>query len=144
MNKKLLAGLAAAGILASGGSATAVAAVGAPAAATSSAAVVSSTSRPGCGSGPLESLVAKGTITQAQAIAIHDGFISYLHDRWRNILDTVLGKLVKNRTITQAQASAVTTEITQWTQTYHGGGSGHDGPCQHAHGMGMMGGSGNR
>ena len=108
MNKKLLAGLAAAGLLAGGGSATAQAAVGAPASFASTTAVASSASRmPGCG--PLGSLIAKGTITQAQAIAIHNGFIRYMQDHWRNILNTVLGQQVKNHTITQAQASAVTT-----------------------------------
>jgi hypothetical protein len=143
MNKKLLASLAAVGLLAAGGSATALAATGTPAAAASTAAVVSSTSRmPNCG--PLESLVTKGTITQAQAIAIHNAFVSYLHDHWLTMLDTVLGQLVRNHTITQAQARAVTTEISQWTQKYRGSGSGNNGPCQHNHGMGMMGGSGNR
>src|SRR5262245_5843217 len=94
MNKKLLAGLAAVGLLAGGGSATALAATGAPAAATSTAAVGSSISRaPSCG--PLGSLVTRGTITQAQAIAIHNAFASYLHGHWRSMLDTVLGKLVK-------------------------------------------------
>src|SRR5258708_9651328 len=112
MNKKLLAGLAAAGLLAGGGSATAQAAVGARASFASTTAVASSASRmPGCG--PLGSLIAKGTITEAQAIAIHNGFIRYMHDHWRNILNTVLGQQVKNHTITQAQASAVTTAITQ-------------------------------
>jgi hypothetical protein len=138
MNKKLLAGLAAAGLLAGGGSATALAAAGAPAAAASTAAVVSSTSR-GHTCGPLESLVIKGTITPPQAIAIHDAFISYFHDHWRSMLDTVLGQLVKNHSVTQAQASAVTTEITQWMQKHQGYGSGHHVTCQHNHGMGMMG-----
>jgi hypothetical protein len=143
MNKILLAGLTAVGLLAGGGSATALTAAGAPAAAASTAAVVSSISeRPSCG--PLGSLVAKGTITQAQAIAIHNGFISYMHDHWQTMLGTVLGQLVRNHTMTQAQASAVTTEITRWMQMYRGSGSGHHGPCQHSHGMDMMGGSGSR
>ena len=113
MNKKLLSGLAAVGLLAGGGSATTLAATGAPAAAASIAAVASSTSKaPDCG--PLGPLVAKGTITQAQAIAIHNAFISYFHDHWRKVLDTVLGQQVKNHTITKAQASAVTSAITHW------------------------------
>src|SRR5262249_40181316 len=102
MNKKLLAGLAAVGLLAGGGSATALAATGAPGAAASTAAVASSTSR-GHGCGPLESLVTRGTITQAQAIAIHHAFISYLHGHWRSMLDTVLGQLIRNHTISRAQ-----------------------------------------
>jgi hypothetical protein len=141
MKKKLLAGLAAVGILAGGGSATALAAAGAPAAA-STAAVASSTSKaPGCG--PLEPLVAKGTITHAQAIAIHMAFISYARSHWRNMLDTVIGQEVKNHTITKAQASAVTSAITKWVQKYRATGSGHQGPCHH-HSGGMMGGSGNQ
>lgn len=143
MNKKLLAGLAAVGLLAGGGSAPALAAAGVPAAAASATAVVSSTFRgPSCG--PLESLVTKGTITQAQAVAIHNAFISYLHDHWRNMLGTVLGQLVKSHAISQAQASAVITEVTQWAHKYRSSGSADHGPCQHGHGMGMTGGSGNR
>jgi len=143
MNKKLLAGLAAVGLLAGGGSATALAAAGAPAAAASTAAVASSTSKvPDCG--PLGPLVAKGTITHAQAIAIHNAFINYAREHWRNMLDTVLGQLVKNHTITKAQASAVTSAITQWVQKYRGEGSGHHGLCHYDHGEGMMGSTGNR
>lgn len=143
MKNRLLAGLAAVGLLAGGGGAAALGAVGAPAAAASTAAVASSTSAmPNCG--PLGSLVAKGTITQAQAIAIHNAFIGYFQGHWRNIADTVLGQLVKNHTITQAQASAVTTDITQKMHNYRGAGSGHHGLCHHGHGGGMMGGSGNR
>ena len=143
MNKKLLSSLAAVGLLAGGGSASALAVAGAPAAAASTAAVASSTSKaPDCG--PLGPMVAKGTITQAQAIAIHNAFISYFHDHWRKVLDTVLGQQVKNHTITQAQASAVTSAITQWIQKYRGEGQGHHGPCHHGHGGGMMGGSGNQ
>jgi hypothetical protein len=143
MNKKLLAGLAAVGLLAGGGSATALAAAGAPAAAASTATVAPSISKaPDCG--PLGPLVAKGTITHAQAIAIHNAFINYVRDHWRNMLDTVIGQQVKNHTITKAQASAVTRAIAQWIQKYRGGGSGHNGPCHHGHGGGMMGSSGNR
>jgi hypothetical protein len=143
MNRKLLASLAAVGILAGGGSATALTAAGAPAAAASTAAVASSTSKvPECG--PLGPLVAKGTITHAQAIAIHNAFISYARTHWRDMLETVLGQLVKNHTITKAQYSAVTSAITQWIQKYRGARSGHHGICQHSHGQGMMGSSGNR
>ncbi len=143
MNKKLLSGLTAVGLLAGGGSATALAAAAAPAAAASTVAVASSASKaPDCG--PLGPLVAKGTITHAQAIAIHDAFISYVHDHWRKVLDTVLGQQVKKHTITQAQASAVTSAITQWIQRYRGEASGHHGSCHHGHGGGMMGGSGNQ
>ena len=143
MNKKLLAALVAAGLMAGGGSATAMAAAGAPAAATSTAAVASSTSgMPSCG--PLGSLVTKGTITKAQAVAIHDAFVSYLYDHWRTMLGTVLGQLVTQHTITQSQASAVTTTITQWMKNYRGAESDHHGLCHHGHGGGMTGGSDNQ
>jgi hypothetical protein len=136
MNKKLLANLAAvgaaAGLLAGGGSATALATAGAPPAAARTAAVASSTSKaPGCG--PLEPLVAKGTITHSQAIAIRNGLISYVRDHWRNVLDTVLGQEVKNHTITKAQASAVASAITQWIHKYRGEEHHHDGACHYGH-----------
>jgi hypothetical protein len=138
MNKKLLAGLASVGILAGGGSATAlVAAV--PAAATSTVTVASSTPK-AAGCGPLEPLVAKGTITHAQAIAIRDAFVRYVRDHWRSTLDTVLAQEVKNHTITRAQASAVASEINQWVHKFHSEGEHHDGACHH--GGHMMGGSG--
>jgi hypothetical protein len=138
MNKKLLAGLVAVGLLTGGGGATALAATAAPGAA-STAAVVSSTSKePICG--PLGALVTKGTITKTQAMAIHSAFVTYFRGHWRSVLATVLGQLVKNHTITQAQASAVTTEITHSMQQYRG----HHEPCEHGHGMGMTGGSGSR
>lgn len=132
MNKKLLAGLAAVGLMASGGSATALAAE-APAAAGRTAAVASSISKaPECG--PLGSLVAKGTITHAQAIAIHDALITYVRNHWRSTLDTVLGQEVKNRTITKAQASAVVSAITQWVHMYQSKEPSHPAFCHHAHG----------
>ena len=118
MNKKLLAGLAAASFLAGGGGTTALAAAGAPAAAASTAAVVSSTRAPD--HGPLGSLVAKGTITKAQAIAIRDALYTYVRGHWRSTLGTVLGPLVSNHTINQAQAAAVITAFSQEWQN-HGG-----------------------
>jgi hypothetical protein len=143
MYKNLLAGVAAIGLLAGAGTVSALATAGAPAAATSTAAVTSSTSKaPDCG--PLAPLVAKGTITQSQAIAIHTGFVSYVRDHWPNILATVLGQQVKNHTITQAQARAVAGAITQEVQKYRGEQSGHHMPCQNGHGGNMMGRSGNR
>jgi hypothetical protein len=139
MKRKLLAGLATVGLLA-GGSAAALAAAGAPAAA-STAAVASSTPTPtatpmapGQGHGPLSSLVAKGTITQAQAVAIRDAFITYGQSHWKSTVDTVLGQLVHNHTLTQAQASKVTTAITQWVQTHRGDPAGHHHP-RHRWGM---------
>ena len=142
MNKKLLAGLASLSILAGGGSATALAAA-VPAAAASTVTVASSTPKaPGCG--PLEPLVAKGTITHAQAIAIRDAFVRYVRDHWRSTLDTVLAQEVKNHTITRAQASAVVTAINQWVHKYQSEGGHHGGPCHHDHDEHMMGGSGDQ
>jgi hypothetical protein len=142
MNRKLLAGLAAVGLLASGGSVTALAAA-APAAGASSATVASSTSKgPECG--PLGPLVAKGTITHAQAIAIHNAFISYGRSHWRSVLATVLAQEVKNHTITKAQASEVNSAITRWVQKYQGGGASYHRVCHHGHAGSMMGSSGRR
>lgn len=112
MNKKLLAGLAAVSFLAGGGGTTAAAVVGAPAAAASTAAVASSTSGTP-GHGPLGSLVANGTITKAQAIAIHNALVTYVRGHWRSTLETVLGPLVKNHTISRAQANSVITAFSQ-------------------------------
>ena len=132
MNRKLLAGLAAAGLLAGGGNATALAAAGAPAAART--AVVTSSTSKAADCGPLEPLVANGTITHAQAVSIRDAFISYVRAHWRSVVDTVLAQQVKNRTISKAQASAVNSAITQWVQKHRANGSGHYGLCHHVHG----------
>jgi hypothetical protein len=129
MNQKLLAGLAAVGLLAGGGSAAALAAAAAPAAASTAAVASSTDMKPG--HGPLGSLVAKGTITQAQATAIRDAFISYGQSHWRSTVDTVLGQLVHNHTITQAQSSSVSTAITQWVQSHRGDPAGHHHPGHH-------------
>ena len=160
MNRKLLAGVAAFGLLAGGGGAAALAAA-APAAATSTVATASATTTVAA-YGPLGSLVAKGTITQAQATAIHNALISYMRSHWRDMrrdctgagpdrtpwmlerggpLDTVLGQLVRNGTLTKAQASAVTSAYTQWVNA-------HRGAAPHGYGRfgghgGMMAGIGN-
>jgi hypothetical protein len=132
MNRKLLAGLAAVGLMAGGGSATALATAATPAAASTAAVAPSTSKAPDCG--PLGPLIAKGTLTHSQAIAIHNGFVSYARDHWRNVLDTVLGQQVKNHTITKAQATAVANAITQWVHKYRGDESGHHGPCHYGHG----------
>lgn len=158
MNKKLLAGLATIGILAGGGGAAALAATGTPAAAASTAAASSTAHMPGYG--PLGSLAANGTITQAQATAIHEALISYLRDHWQDMrrdctgpgvdhtpwmleqggaLDTVLGRLVSDHTITKPQASAVTRAYTQWVNGHDGAGDGYG---HHGDGEDLMGGPG--
>ena len=143
MNKKLLAGLASVGILAGGGSASALAVAAAPAAAASTASIASSTSKaPGCG--PLEPLVANGTITHAQAMAIRDAFVRYVRDHWRSTLDIVLGQEVRNMTITHAQANAVDRAISQWVHKYQSQGKQHDAACHHGQGENMKGESGDQ
>ena len=129
MRRKLLAGLAITGLLAGGGDTVAVALAGVPPAAASTVTV---TSRMPCHGGPLQALVAKGTITKSQATAIRTGLVSYVHSHWQHMrghnmsalraaLDTVLSRLVSKGTITKTQASAVTTAFTQWAQRCHAG-----------------------
>ena len=134
MNKKLLAGLAAASFLAGGGGTTALAAVAAPAANASTAAVASSTSG-WPDHGPLGSLIANGTITKAQAIAIRNAFVSYVRGHWRSTLDAVLGPLVKNHTISQAQANAVISALSQEARHHGGDPAAHHGPRHYRHSM---------
>lgn len=140
MNRKLLAGLATVGLLAGGGSA--VAAV-APAAVASTATVASTASKmPDCG--PLAPLVAKGTITHAQAIDIRNALISYVHSHWRSTLEIVLGQQVRKHTITRSQATAVVNAITQWVHKYQDKAPSHHGPCHYGHGGNMKGTSGDQ
>lgn len=130
MNRKLLSGLAAVGILTGGGSMTALAAVGAPAAAASTATVAHRTAK-AADCGPLEPLVAKGKITHAQAVAILNGFISYVRGHWRMALDTVLSQQVKHHTITQVQANAVSSAIVQWVHKHQSEEHSHHDYCHH-------------
>jgi hypothetical protein len=152
MNKKLLAGLTAAGVLAGGASAAALitGAGAAPARATTTIAAARSTPQVPCTGSALTSLVRKGTITQAQAAAVQQALRTYMRDHsgrmsehmggvchhigdmdgmWANgPMATVLRQLVNKSTITQAQATAFTTAITHQMTAWHG------------HGWGMMGG----
>ena len=144
MNRKLLAGLAATGLLVGGGGAAAVTTPGSPSAAASTVAASSTFRMPWAWHGPLAPLVAKGTITKSQAIAIHDGLVGYMAGHRQSMrswchggmsailarggaLDTVLGHLVSNGTINKTQASAVTTAFTKWVQAHHHLGTGHHG-----------------
>lgn len=152
MRKKLIAGLAAAGILAGGGTAAAVITAGGPAAAASTVAATSSTPAVPASS-PLGTLVANGTITQAQADAVQNALITYMRAHWQDIRDhwsastppmltangplqTVLGQLVHNGTITQSQATAITNAVTAQVKAHWGNGPGA------GYGPGMMGGYG--
>jgi polyhydroxyalkanoate synthesis regulator phasin len=157
MNKKLVAGLAAVGVLAGGGTAAALITAGGAAPATASTVTTVSTTATVPVGSPLASLVAKGTITQSQATAIQNALITYLREHRLDMgarcagswsdgmpmlashgpLKTVLGQLVKNGTITQAQASAVTSAFTQQIRAHWG-----NGPGMRGYGPGMMGGYG--
>jgi hypothetical protein len=157
MNKKLVAGIAAAGVLAGGGTAAALVASGGttPATATTMTAVSTTATVP-AGS-PLASLVAEGTITGPQATAIQNALIAYMREHRHDMggycaafwshgtpwmlashgpLSTVLGQLVNNGTITQSQATTVTSAFTQQIRAHWA-----DGPGQRGHGPGMMGGA---
>jgi len=156
MNNKLVAGLAAAGVLAGGGTAAALITAAGTVPAAASAITAVSTTAPVPAGGPLASLVAKGTITQSQARAIQNAFITYMREHRHDIgdhcagswsggmpmlasrgpLTAVLGQLVKNGTITQPQATTVTSAFTQQIRAHWG-----DSHGQRGYSPGMMGGS---
>ncbi len=152
MRKKLLAAVAAGGVLVSGGTAAAVFAATRGTDAQPAMTVAATTTVPWA-QGPLAQLVAKGTISQAQANAIHNALLSYLRQHMPDLtrngtppmlaaggpLTAVLPQLVKDGSITQAQADAVKAAITQQVQQrWHDGGPGWSGPG--GYGRGMMGG----
>ncbi len=158
MKKILVAGLAAAGVLAGGTGAVALVNGGGatPASATTVAATYITTDMP-C-AGALSSLVRKGTITRAQATAIQNALWAYMRDHsarmgehmagsrghlgdmddmWGNgPMARVLQELVSKGTITKAQATAITSTITQRMTAWHDHGAGMMG----SHDAGMMGG----
>ncbi len=131
---KLMAGVLTAGLLAGGGTTAAVLAGGATAAATAATTATSATSAPSFVPFPLQQLVDNGTITQAQATAIHNALYQYVEQHgpasgWTGTtppvlepgpLATVLGQLVKNGTITQAQANAITSAISAQVKAHFG------------------------
>ncbi len=154
MNKKLVAGLAAAGVLAGGGTAAVLITAGGAAPATTITAV-STTATVRAGS-PLAQLVANGTITRSQAAAIQNALVTYMREHrpdrggrcagpmgngspWmlasHGPLTTVLAQLVRNGTLTPSQANAVTRAFTQQMRLHWG-----DGPGMRGYGAGMMGG----
>ena len=157
MKRKLVAGLAAAGVLAGGGTAAALVAAGGMTPASASTITAVSTTATVPAGGPLASLAAKGTITRAQAAAIQDALIAYMREHRQDMgghcatswshgtpwmlasggpLQAVLGQLVKNGPITQAQATAVTSAFTQQIREHRADGTGMRG-----YGPGMMGGA---
>ncbi len=72
----------------------------------------------------LAGLAAASFLAGGGGTAIRDALVTYVHGHWRSALDTVLGPLVKNHTITQAQAAAVITAFSQGWQN-HGGDHDH-------------------
>jgi polyhydroxyalkanoate synthesis regulator phasin len=144
MNKRVMAGLTAAGILTGGASAVALVAGGGVAPAGATVAAAYSAPRMPCAGNALNSLIRKGTITQAQATAVQKALGTYMRDQtgrmgWdmasmrRHMGDmtahgpmaTVMRQLVSKGTITRTQATA----IIQQMRTH----------CGHGHGAGMMG-----
>ena len=152
MRTKVTAGVLAAGVLAGGGTAVALLTGGANASATVPAATATATA-PSFVPFPLQQLVDNATITQAQASALHAALFQYVQTNRpafgststppvlapNGPLQTVLGQLVKNGTITQAQASAITNAMSSWANTHFAtmpGTTGTNAPHM------MMGGSG--
>jgi hypothetical protein len=144
MNKRVMAGLAAAGVLTSGLSAVALVTGSGVAPASGAAAAAYSAPRMPCAGNALNSLVRKGTISRAQATAVHDAFRRYMRDQagrmgWgmagmrhhmgdmtaHGPMAAVLRQLVSNGTITRAQATAIIQQMRSH--------------CGHWRGAGMMG-----
>lgn len=140
LRKKFAAGVVVAGVLAGGGTAAAVLAGSAPAMAEGTTiAAAATTPAPSCVPVPLQGLVGNGTITQAQATAVHDALFAYVQANRpvpgtnataspmlapNGALQTVLGQLVSNGTITEAQASAITDAMSSHANARVGAGFG--------------------
>jgi hypothetical protein len=89
---------------------------------------------------PLATLMANGTLTQAQATAIQNALVAYRQAHWppttgwsngqppvlasNGPLDTVLAGLVKDGTLTQAQATALENAVTTQVGSRFAGGTG--------------------
>jgi hypothetical protein len=146
MNKKVMAGLAAASVLTGGASAAAVVAGGGVAPVRATVAAAYSIPRmPSCAAGALNHLVRTGMITRVQATAVHNAFSTYMRDHagqmggymgsMRHLMGdmtahgpmaTMLRPLVSKGTITRAQATAMIEQMRT--------------RCGHWHGAGMTGG----
>lgn len=155
--RKILAAVVAVGVLA-GGATAAVMAVGggtALAAAGPGARVAAAATAPRT-CAPLAALVEKGTITQAQADAVRAAMVRYMQDHGRSgwtgdtppalqangPLATVLAQLVKDGTITQSQATAITNAFADQLQARSQHGPGYGPGMGSGSGPGMMGGVG--
>jgi len=149
MRTKLVAALAAGAILAGGGTAAALAAGTAQAAPSATTVAASATTAPFV-CAPLTSLVDSGTITEAQATAVQNALFQYMSAHRpafgsgdtapalqpNGPVTTVLAQLVKDGTITQAQATAITNVVQQQARAHWGNGPGASGN----YGPGMRGG----
>jgi hypothetical protein len=134
-------------MLAGGGTAAALAAGTAQAAPSATTVAASGPTAPPAGA-PLTSLVGNGTITQAQASAVQNALFHYMSAHRPTFgpggtapalqadgpLATVLGQLVRDRTITPAQATAITDAVQQQVTAHWGTGPGAGG----TYGPGMM------
>lgn len=146
MNKRVMAGLAAASVLTSGISAVALVTGSGVAPASAAVAAAYSAPRMPCAGNALNSLVRKGTITRAQATAVQQAFGTYMRDQagrmgWgmasmrrhmrdmmaHGPMETVLRQLVSKGTITGAQATAIIRQMRTHCGRGHGGGMMGDG-----------------
>ncbi len=149
LTKKVSAGLLAASVLAGGGTAGALLSGGVATAAAAPTIAATSSFVPY----PLQRLVASGTITQAQASAIHDALCAAVQANApafggrralsppvaaNGALASALAPLVKNGTITQAQATAITDAFSAQMNAHFGMGRARGG----GFGPFAMGGSG--
>ena len=138
MRKQLTLALVAAGI---GIGAVALTLGGAPVMAVSPTGAPTASALPTPPSGsPLTTLVANGTLSEAQATAIQNALVGYVREHWppatgwsngtppvlasNGPLATVLNGLVKDGTLTQAQAIALQDAVTQQVQSRFAGGVG--------------------
>ena len=153
MRKKLASGVLAVSVLAGGGAAAALLAGGVSASAAPSTAATTATSGPSFVPFPLQQLVENGTITQVQTAAVHNAMFQYVQDNRpafgssgttppmlepNGPLASVLAQLVKNDTITQAEATAITKALSSQASAHFGSGPG----AASAFGPPMMGASG--
>lgn len=157
--KKLAGGIAVAAVLIGGGTAAALTTTAGTATARTVAATSATPVVPA--SSPLGALVARGTITRAQADAVHNALYTYMRAHRQEVRDhrsattppmlatngplqTVLGQLVENHTISQAQATAITSAITEQVREHwrNGPGAGYGPGRMAGYGPGRMAGYG--
>jgi hypothetical protein len=141
MNKRVIAGLAAASVLTGGASAVALDTGGGVAPAGATVAAAYSTPRMPCAANALNSLVRNGTISRAQAAAVQKAFWTFVRDQagrmgWgmasmrhhmgdmtaHGPMAALLRHLVSEGAITRAQATAIIQQMRTHCGHWHGGG----------------------